>query len=265
MTGSSRGIGKDIALALARAGADITVAARSVESRERLPGSVHETADAVEALGRKALPIKTDLRQESDIQEMVNQTVEAFGRLDILVNNAGAIYMGKVVDTPSKRFDLVMQVNARAGFLACHYAVPQMITQGGGHIVNISPPYEPGLLPGKVAYMISKVGMTFLSIGLAAEVRKHGIAVNSLWPATMVESQATINHEFGTPAQWRKASVVSDALLYLVSQSSEEITGQALLDEDLLLQAGVTDFEPYNCVPGGKPFYIAGPKGNWQN
>lgn len=263
VTGSSRGIGKDLALALARAGANIVVAAKSAASRDRLPGSIHETAAEIESLGRQALAVRTDLRSEADVQEMIRQTIELFGRLDVLVNNAGALWMAPVVETPSKRFDLVMQVNARAAFLACHYALPHMLRQGGGRILNISPPYEPELLPGKVAYMISKVGMTFLTYGLAQEVRDDGVAVCSLWPATMIESQATINHEFGGPEQWRKAAIVSDAALFLLRMPLADVTGKAWLDEDVLRLAGVTDFSPYNCVPGGEPFYIAGPRGRW--
>ena len=145
--------------------------------------------------------------------------------------------------------------------MACREVIPHMRKRGGGHILLFSPPVEIDLLPGKVAYFISKFGMTMIAHGLAPEVRADNIAVNALWPATLIESQATINHRLGTPDMWRKASIMSDAVLAVLAGDASEMTGRALLDEEVLRDAGVTDFEPYNCVPGGKPAYLVGEEG----
>ena len=163
------------------------------------------------------------------------------------------LHWAGILDTPPKRFDLVMDVNVRAAFLCCRAVLPAMIRQGGGHIVNMSPPLDPSILPGRVAYGISKLGMTLLTLGLAEEVKQHNVAVNSLWPVTIIESQASINHGLGTPAMWRKADILTDCVLRLAQKEPSEVTGQALLDEDFLRAEGVTDFGGYACVPGSNP------------
>ncbi len=256
VTGSSRGIGKALALGLARAGADVCVAAKSLEPRETLPGSILQTRDEILALGRRSIAVRTNVRRAEDIEEMVRRTVEELGRVDILVHNAGALWWRPLVETPIQRFDLVTEVNLRAGFHATHCVLPYMIEQGGGHVVLIAPPIDLELLPGKIGYLVGKFGLTMLALGLHGEEGHRGIRSNALWPATMVESQATINHQMGTPEQWRKPEIVADALLAVLAHP--EWSGRALTDEEALREAGVTDFEPYNCVPGGKPLYIVG-------
>jgi citronellol/citronellal dehydrogenase len=258
VTGSSRGIGKAIALRLAEAGCAVTVAAKSERSRDLLPGSIHETVQQIEASGGRALAVRTDLRKEEDVEAMVSQTIEKFGRIDLLVNNAGALWVKPVSDTPLRRFDLVHAVNARAPFLAAQLCMKAMVEQGGGHILNISPPLDPGMMKGKVGYCMSKFGQTLMSIGLAAEVKSHGISVASLWPATIVESQASINHNMGGPEMWRKPEVVADSVLAWMMQPLENSTGKAWLDEEVLALQGVSDLEPYNCVEGGQPYRIVG-------
>jgi citronellol/citronellal dehydrogenase len=197
--------------------------------------------------------VQVDLRDAEQIEGMSAKTLERFGRNDILINNAGALHWAGILDTPPKRFDLVMGVNARAAFLCCRAVLPAMIRQGGGHIINISPPLDQSMLPGRIAYGISKLGMTLLTFGLAEEVRRHNIAVNSLWPATIIESQASINHRLGTPAMWRKPDILVDCVLRLAGKAPAELTGQALIDEDFLRGEGVTDFGRYACVPGSQP------------
>ena len=258
VTGSSRGIGKELALALAKAGADIVVAAKTTEPDPRLPGTIYQTRDEVEALGRKSLAVKVNLREEAEIANMVQQTMDTFGRIDILINNAGALWWRNVTDTPVKKFDLVMDVNARAAYATTYHCLPHMLGAGYGHIINMSPPVDFGMLPGKVAYSISKFGMTIIAQGVAAEHRGKNIAANSLWPATMVESQAAINFGLGTPKNWRKPSIITDAVLAILSHEPNEMTGNALLDETILEKVGVTDFEPYRCEPGGELIRIAG-------
>ncbi len=253
VTGSSRGIGRALVLGLARAGCRVVIVAKSTTSTEKLPGSIHTVAQEVEALGGQALALAVDLRDEGQIESMAVRTLERFGRIDILVNNAGALHWRSVLETPAKRFDLVMGVNARAAFLCSRAVLPTMSNQHWGHILNMSPPFDLAMVPGRVAYAISKLGMTLLTHGLAEEVRADNIAVNSLWPVTIIESQASINHALGTPALWRKPDILVDSVLRLVQKEPSELTGQALLDEDFLRAEGVTDFSGYACVPGTQP------------
>jgi citronellol/citronellal dehydrogenase len=253
ITGASRGIGRALALGLAKAGCRVVIAAKSITSTEKLPGSIFTVAAEVEALGAQALPIQVDVRDAEQIENMAAKTLERFGRIDLLVNNAGALHWSSLLDTPAKRFDLVMSVNARAAFLCCRAVLPAMIRQRWGHIVNMSPPLDLSMVPGRIAYAISKLGMTLLSIGLAEEVRPHNIAVNSLWPVTIIESQASINHALGKPEMWRKPDILVDCVLRLAQKEPAEMSGQALLDEDFLRVEGVTDFSSYACVPGTQP------------
>jgi citronellol/citronellal dehydrogenase len=256
ITGASRGIGRAIALRLAREGVAVVIAAKTAEPDPRLPGTIYTVAEEVAALGGRALPIRVDVRDENALQRMVDATLETFGRIDILVNNAGALWWYPVLETPPKRFDLVMQVNLRASFVASQLVLPTMIQQRWGHIITMSPPIDLSVLPGKVAYMISKFGMTMLALGLAEEVREHNIAVNALWPRTLIESQATIAWGLGTPKQWRKADIMADAVYELVRREPHTCTGKAWIDEDLLRKAGITDFSVYNCTPDGEPMEI---------
>ncbi len=252
ITGASRGIGRAIALGLAADGWAVTVAAKSVESTDKLPGSIHTVAAEVEAAGGKALAVQCDVRDEAQIDAMIARTAEHFGRIDLLVNNAGAMFWKPVAETPAKRFDLVMGVNARAALLACRAALPHLAATRG-HVINMSPPLDLSIVPGRVAYAISKLGMTLLTLGLAEEARPQGISVNSLWPVTIIESQASINHGLGTRDMWRKPDILVDCVRRIAAKKPGELTGKALLDEDFLRADGVTDFAPYSCVPGAEP------------
>jgi citronellol/citronellal dehydrogenase len=260
VTGASRGIGRAIALGLARAGSHVVIAAKSTTSTEKLPGSIHTVAAEVDALGAQGLAVQVDVRDEAQVEAMAARTLERFGRIDVLVNNAGALWWQPVLETPAKRFDLVMGVNARAAFLCARAVLPAMIEQRRGHIVNLAPPLDLTMVPGRVAYAISKLGMTLLTHGLAEEVRPHNVAVNALWPVTIIESQASINWGLGTPAQWRKPDILVDCVLRLLRKEPGELTGQALLDEDFLRAEGVTDFSGYACVPGSEP-----PRLSWKS
>src|SRR5438477_993538 len=180
ITGASRGIGRAIALGLAREGCHVVVAAKSTTSSDKLPGSIFSVAEEVEALGVQALPVQVDVRDEGQINDMAAKALERFGRIDVLVNNAGALHWTSLLDTPAKRFDLVMGVNARAAFLCCRAVLPSMIERRHGHVINMSPPLDLSIVPGRIAYSISKLGMTLLTLGLAEEVRQHNIGVNSL-------------------------------------------------------------------------------------
>lgn len=256
ITGASRGIGRAIALKLAAEGANIVVAAKTVEPHPKLEGTIHTVAAEIEALGAQALAVRTDIRDEQQIQAMVDRTLDRFGRIDILINNAGALWWYPVLETPAKRFDLVMDVNVRGSFLLSQAVLPAMMKQKWGHIINMSPPVDFKALTGKVGYMISKFGMTMLAVGLAGEVKSHNIAVNALWPVTLIESFATMNFGMGNRSQWRKADILADATFAIVSSDPAQRTGQALLDEDILREEGIADFSSYSCVPGSEPLRI---------
>jgi citronellol/citronellal dehydrogenase len=197
--------------------------------------------------------VQTDVRDEGQIEALAERTLTHFGRIDILINNAGALWWQPLLETPARRFDLVMGVNVRAAFLCARAVLPAMIANRWGHIINISPPLDLSMVPGRTAYAISKLGMTLLTHGLAEEVRAHNVAVNSLWPVTIIESQASINHALGTPPLWRKPDILVDCVLRMVAKEPASCTGQALLDEDFLRAEGVTDFGGYACVPGTDP------------
>jgi citronellol/citronellal dehydrogenase len=258
VTGSSRGVGRACALALARQGVRVTIAAKSTEERPNLPGTIHSVAREVERAGSEALPVVCDVRDRAQIRSMVDRTVERFGRLDILVCNAGALWWEPLMQTPEKRYDLVMQVNVGHTFFACQAAIPHMRENGWGHIVVMSPPVDTGWLPGHIAYGISKIGMTMVALGLAEELRADHIAANALWPVTIIESQASKNWRLGDPGMWRKADILADCVVEIVKHDPAEITGQALLDEPFLRSLGVTDFDRYNVVPGSKPPALEG-------
>jgi citronellol/citronellal dehydrogenase len=262
VTGASRGIGKALALRLAREGADVVVAAKSEVSTEKLPGSIHETADAVRALGRRSIAVVTDVRSEEAVKNMIDRTIAEFGRIDILVNNAGALWWQKVVDTPPKRFDLMMHVNVRAAYLASYFALPHMVKQRWGHILNYCPSISTSANPGRVCYMITKMGMARLAIGIAEEHRADGIAANALWPRTIIESQASINWGLSTRDQWRTPEILCDASLAIFAQEPPKYSGNQVLDEEVLTElAGITNFDHYwlEGKPPANPIYIGGP------
>lgn len=253
ITGASRGIGKACALRLAQEGCHIVIAAKTVEPDPRLPGTIYDAAREVEQYGVEALAMQTNVRNEDEIERLAEAALHRFGQVDILVNNAGALWWQPVTETPPNRFDLVMDVNVRASFLCARAFLPSMIENKWGHIVNMSPPIDMSVISQRTAYMISKFGMTMMVFGLAEEVKQHNIAANALWPATIIESQASINYQLGQPKDWRKPEIVADALAAMVSKPPSHRTGTALIDEDVLREEGATDFEKYNCVPGSDP------------
>jgi citronellol/citronellal dehydrogenase len=253
ITGASRGVGKCIALALAREGCDIIAAAKTVEADARLPGTIGETAAEVEKLGRRALAVQVDVRDDAAVERGVKQALDKLGRIDFLINNAGALHWRSLLDTPMKRFDLVMGVNARGAFACTFHVLPHMLKQEYGHILMMSPPVDVSGAPGKIAYAISKFGMTLIAHGLAEEVGSKNVAANALWPATMIESYATINWGLGDHKLWRKPEILADATLKIFEKEPRGFTGKALIDEDFLRQEGWTDFTQYRCDPAHEP------------
>lgn len=253
ITGASRGIGREIALTFAREGAKTILVAKTVKPNPKLPGTLLDVAAEIEALGGEALVCQCDVREEEQILAAVKAGIERFGKIDILINNAGALWWRPVLETPTKRFDLIMNVNVRASFLFAREVLPSMVENGWGHIVNMSPKVDLEKLPGFTAYFISKYGMTMLAQGLAGEVRGRNIAVNALWPVTAVDTAAVRNYQVGTEEMWRKPSILADAALELVCKNPSEMTGQALTDEEILRSVGVEDFSKYAVVEGSNP------------
>ncbi len=253
VTGASRGIGKALALCFAREGCAVVCAGKTDAPNPKLPGTLHDTVREIRSAGGRALAVRCNVREAEEIDELVGRTLAEYGRVDVLVNNAGAIFLADVIDTPPNRFDLVMDVNARAAFLCSRAVLPSMIERKWGHIVMMSPPVRCEKAPGKAAYLLSKVGMTLVAQALAQEVRDRNIAVNALWPVTAIETQATIHFKLGDPSQWRTPQILCDAVLAVVTRNPSELTGRALYDEDILRESGVTDFDRYAVVPGTKP------------
>lgn len=252
ITGASRGIGRAIALAAARAGAHVVIAAKTAEPHPKLPGTIHTVADEVRALGVEALPLALDVRDEIAVQDAFAAVARKFGRVDALVNNAGAISLTNVENTPVKRYDLMMGVNARALFVCAKNALPLLRAAGGGHIVSLSPPLN---LKGRwlaphAPYTLSKYGMTLLALGMADEFRKDRISVTTLWPRTTI---ATAAIEFAVGAQLlplsRMPEIMADAALAVLATTDGSLSGRHLLDEDLLRERGVTDFARYAHDP----------------
>lgn len=254
ITGASRGVGAACAVALAKEGCRIVGAAKSLDSHPKLPGTLRDTVRMVEEAGSEALALQVDVRYEDQVQGMVEQAVERFGRIDYLINNAGAIFWSPLEAWPTKKFDLVMGVNVRASFLCSKAVLPVMKKQGFGHILMMSPPINPAAAPGKAPYLISKIGMTMLAMGIDDENKEDGIAASALWPITGIRTAATVNLMAGDDAQWRKVDILADATVEVLAQDPKESRFRAWLDEDVLRETrGITDFDPYACVPGSNP------------
>ncbi len=259
ITGASRGIGREMALKFASEGANIVIAAKSAEPHPKLQGTIHSVAAEVEAAGGKALAVQVDVRSEEQVQNMVTTAIEKFGNLDVLINNAGAIKLAGVEHTPLKSYDLMQQINARAVFLCSQAALPHLKKSEQAHIINLSPPLNlnPRWFTQHAPYTISKYGMTMLTLGMAGEFAPYGIAVNALWPRTLIAT-AAIEFELGGKehfAMGRLPSIMADAAYALIQTRKLEVNGQALIDEDFLRSQGQTDFDHYAYQPGTKNFF----------
>lgn len=257
ITGGSRGIGRAIALTCAEAGANVVLAAKSDKPHPKLPGTIHSVAEEVSQAGGQALPIKLDVQDADAVKAAMEQAASHFGGIDLLVNNAGAIRLQGVEKLPVKRYDLMQSVNSRAVFVCSQAALPWLKQSSRGHILSLSPPLNlaPKWFAPHAPYTLSKYGMTMLSIGMAEEFKRYGIAVNTLWPKTLIAT-AAIEYEVGGPemlARGRKPQIMADAALRILTRSADDLTGQCLIDEEILARDGVTDFEQYRHTPGKEP------------
>lgn len=257
ITGGSRGIGRAIALACAREGARIVIAAKSDTPHPKLPGTIHTVADEVRQLGGEALPLVLDVRDEAMVKARIDEAGKHFGGLDMLINNAGAIRLQGVEKLKVSRYDLMHQVNARAVFACSQAALPWLKESPQAHILSLSPPLNlnPKWFAQYGAYTTTKYAMTMLTMGMAEEFRRYGVSVNALWPKTLIATSA-IEFEVGGKAmmeQGRKPDIMADAAVSILGRSDQSLTGQALIDEDVLRQDGVSDFDHYRYAQGDKP------------
>jgi citronellol/citronellal dehydrogenase len=253
ITGASRGIGRAIALRAARDGANVAVLGKTDAPNPKLAGTIHETVAEIERAGGRGIACACDVRFEDQVQAAVAKTLQTFGGIDILVNNASAISLTSTLATEMKRFDLMHQVNTRGTFLTSKTCIPALSNSPNPHILMLSPPLnlEPRWFAPHLAYTMAKFGMSMCVLGLAEELRPRGIAVNALWPRTVIATAAVQNLLGGDPAMARARSpeIVSDAAHAIVTRPSRELTGCFLLDEDVLREAGISDLSGYSNVP----------------
>ncbi len=247
ITGASRGIGLAIALRAARDGANIVIAAKSDVPNPKLPGTIHSAAAAIEAGGGQALPIKCDIREEDQVRAAVEQTVQRFGGVDILVNNASAIWLRGTLDTPMKRFDLMQQVNARGTFLCSQACLPYLLKAANPHVLTLAPPpsLDPKWWAPHTGYTLAKMGMSLVTLGLAAEFGPRGIAVNALWPRTLIATDALNMIPGVSAANGRSPDIMADAAQAILTRPARGFSGKFLIDDEVLREAGVTNLGHY--------------------
>lgn len=255
ISGASRGIGRAIALRAARDGANIVIASKTTEAHPKLPGTIYTVAEEVEAAGGKALPMAVDIRDEAQVQQAVKSAEEKFGGIDILVNNASAISLTGTLETPIRRYDLIMDVNVRGTFVCSQACLPLLKKASNPHILTLSPPIDlqPKWFGQHAAYTASKYGMSMLTLGMAEEFRSAGIGINALWPRTIIATSALNVIAEAAASLARTPEIMADAAYRILTSNSRETTGNFYLDEAVLRQAGVTDFDQYLVTPGVEP------------
>jgi len=254
MSGGSRGIGLAIAVRAARDGANVALVAKTDQPDPRLPGTIHTAAEEIEAAGGTALPIVGDVRDEDSVAAAVTKTVERFGGIDIVVNNASAINLANIGDLPAKRYDLMLDINARGTFVLTSLALPHLAKADNAHVLTLSPPLnmDRRWLAMHAPYTVSKYAMTMLTLGVAESRREQGIAANCLWPRTLIATAAVQNLLGGdnSMAAARTPEIVADAAYEILIRPSRECTGNTFIDDDVLAEAGITDLSGYRHGPG---------------
>ncbi|MCX6440982.1 MAG: NAD(P)-dependent oxidoreductase [Actinobacteria bacterium] len=262
ITGGSRGIGLAIALRAAADGASIAIAAKTAEANPKLPGTIYTAADEINSAGGTALPIQCDLRDENQIEAAIKLAADTFGGIDILINNASAINLTRTEATPAKRFDLMFDVNVRGTFLTSQAAIPYLRASAEAgrnpHILNLSPPLsmKPIWFKNHVAYTMAKYGMSMCVLGMAAEFKRDGIAVNALWPRTVIDTAALQMIPGIDASAGRTPAILADCAYIIFNRPSTECTGNFFVDDELLASEGITDLEKYSVTPGTKDFLL---------
>ena len=254
ITGASRGIGLAIAKRAAADGANIAIAAKTTQAHPKLPGTIYTAAEEIEAAGGKALPLVCDIPFEDQVQAAVDKTVETFGGIDICINNASAISPTPTLMTDMKRYDLMNEINTRGTFLTSKICIPHLQKSSNAHILNLAPPLdmEAKWFAPHVAYTIAKMGMSLCTLGMSKELAAQGIAVNSLWPLTAIDTAAVRNVLGGDAMSKnsRTVEIMADAAYEILTRASAECTGNFFIDEVVLRDAGVVDFDQYAVSPG---------------
>ncbi|MBL8177080.1 MAG: NAD(P)-dependent oxidoreductase [Bryobacterales bacterium] len=257
ITGASRGIGLAIALRAARDGANIAILAKTAEPHPKLPGTIFTAAEAIESAGGRALPLLCDIRFEDQVEQAVARAAGHFGAIDICVNNASAISLTATEATEMKRYDLMHSINSRGTFLVTKTCIPHLRRAGNPHVLNIAPPLEmkPKWFAPHVAYTMAKYGMSLCVLGMAEEFAGDGIAVNALWPRTLIWTAAVANLVGGerVKAGSRKPEIMADAAHLILTSPARRFTGNFCIDEPLLASHGVTDFSGYAIDPATEP------------
>ncbi len=256
ITGASRGIGKAVALKLAEEGANIVIAAKSIEEDERLGGTIYSAAKEVETAGGKALAVQVDIRNEEQVISAVEQTIKTFGGIDVVINNASAIQLSNTEQLDAKRLDLMLNINVRGSFLVTKHCIPHLKKSLNAHILTLSPPInlDEKWLKNHIGYTIAKYSMTMMALGWAAEFKKYKIASNTLWPATTIATAAVKNLLGGEALikMSRTTQIIADAAFYILTKNVAECTGNNFIDEEVLQKEGITNLTKYAVTPGGK-------------
>lgn len=254
MSGGSRGIGLAIALRAAADGANVALLAKTDKPHPKLEGTVHTAAEQIREAGGQALPLVGDVRDDDDIARAVTETVATFGGIDVVVNNASAIDLCRTLDLQPKRYDLMQDINVRGTFMLSRAALPSLQRSHNPHILSLAPPLnlDPKWLGAHTGYTLAKYGMTIATLGMAAEFAREGIAANTLWPATTIATAAIANLPGGDRllGASRTPQIYADAAYLVITRPARERTGQSLIVEDVLAEAGITDLAGYAAVPG---------------
>lgn len=253
ISGGSRGIGLAIAERAARDGANIVIAAKTNRPNPKLPGTIFTAAEKIERAGGRCLPLAVDIRDAERVGRAFEEAAMHFGGIDILINNASAIYLASTTDTPIKRFDLMLSVNLRGTFVCSQAALPYLKRAGNPHILTLSPPLDMDnrWFAPHVAYTISKYGMSMCVLGMAREFEPFGIAVNALWPRTVIATAAlAMLGDRVKPEQCRRPEIVADAAHAILTRSSQECSGRFFVDEEILRESGIENFDAYAVCPG---------------
>lgn len=249
ITGSSRGIGKAIALRMAKEGANIIIAAKTITPHPKLAGTIYTAAKEVEEAGGKALAIQLDIRDEENVKNAIDKAVAHFGGIDILINNASAVNLSKTESMPMKRYDLIHDINVRGTYMVSKYCIPHLKKGENPHILNLSPPLNlsPEWFGKHLAYTMSKYGMSMIVAGLAEELKQYSIAANALWPKTTIATAAVKNILGGELLMNRSRTpeIMADAAFAILTKKSSECSGNFFIDEEVLADKGVTDFDKY--------------------
>ena len=262
ITNATKGIGRTIAMTLAKNGYNIVVACESIKQDGQLPGTIHCVSEKIKKYGITILPYKIDIHNSGSLNNLVKTTIKYFGRIDILINNPDALWWKSMLKIPVKKYDSINNVNSRAAYTLSQLCLPHMLKNNWGHIIMQSPPLTPKYINNliktkkinyKTAYMTSKFGMSITALGISQELQGTKVAANTLWPMTPIENFALINKDLGTKEQWRKPEIISDSIMHILQEDPNDFTGNCLIDEDYLRTKGVNDFSKYQCVPGHEP------------